>query len=94
MSNKHRNVLQAIFHDPIGGNIHWREIESLLHHLGATVEPSHGARFRVVLNRHEFFIHHPHHGNDMGRADIRYLREHLGIAGISLSDYDAQSGAS
>jgi len=90
MSNKHRNVLQAIFHDPIGGNIHWREVESLLHHLGASVEPSHGARFRVVLNRHEFFMHHPHHGNDLGRADIRSLREHLGVAGVSLSSFDAQ----
>ena len=39
MSHKHRNVLQAIFHDPLSSNIQWREVESLLHHLGATVEP-------------------------------------------------------
>ena len=30
MSHKHRNVLQAIFHDPVSANIQWREVESLL----------------------------------------------------------------
>ena len=89
MSHKHRNILQAIFHDPIAGNIHWREVESLLHHLGAGIESAHGARFRVVLNRHEFTVHYPHHGSDMGRNDIRYLREHLSAAGVSLSSYEA-----
>ena len=93
MSHKHRNVLQAIFHDPISGNIQWREVESLLHHLGASVEPGHGARFRVVLNRHEFTVHHPHHGNEMGHNDIRYLREHLAAAGVSLSVYDSRAKA-
>ena len=44
MSNKHRHVLEAIFRDPVSSNIQWREVESLLTHLGATVEPGHGAR--------------------------------------------------
>ncbi len=90
MSHKHRNVLQAIFHDPLSSNIQWREVESLLHHLGATVEPSHGARFRVVLNRHEFTVHHPHHGNEFGKTDVKYLRECLAAAGVTLSRYDEQ----
>ena len=50
MSHKHENLIRTIFQDPISGNIHWREIESLLHHLGASVEPIQGARYRVVLN--------------------------------------------
>ena len=29
MSHKHENLLRAIFHDPVSGNIQWREIESL-----------------------------------------------------------------
>ena len=36
MSHKHENLLRAIFHDPVSGNIQWREIESLLNHLGAS----------------------------------------------------------
>ena len=39
MSHKHESLLRTIFHDPISGNIHWREVESLLHHVGADIEP-------------------------------------------------------
>lgn len=88
MSHKHRNVLQSIFHDPVSSNIHWREVESLLHHLGASVEPSHGARFRVKLNRHEFFVHHPHHGSELDKSGVKHLRECLAAAGVTLSRYD------
>ena len=90
VSHKHRNVLQSIFHDPVSSNIHWREVESLLHHLGATIEPSHGARFRITLNRREFFVHHPHHGSDLGKLEIKHLRESLAAAGVTLSSYDEQ----
>jgi hypothetical protein len=93
MSHKHRNVLNAIFHDPISANIQWREVESLLNHLGALVEPSHGARFRVVLNKREFFLHHPHHGNDFGKAEIKYLRECLASAGATPSRYEEMEKA-
>lgn len=82
MSHKHDNQLNAIFHDPISGNIHWREIESLLHHLGATVTPAHGSRFHVVLNESECFLHHPHQNNVCDRNLIKYLREFLSRAGI------------
>ena len=93
MSHKHRNVLQAIFHDPVSSNVQWREGESLRHHLGAAIEPGHGARFRVTLNRHEFFVRHPHHGNEFGKPEVKYLRECLAAAGITLSGYDEQDKA-
>ncbi len=56
MSHKHSSLLSAIFHAPVSGNIHSREIESLLHHLGASIKPAHGARFHVILNQHECFF--------------------------------------
>lgn len=83
------NLLRVISQDPISGNIHWREVESLLHHLGASVEPSHGARFRVVLNKVEGILHHPHHGNVCSKQDIKHLREYLAQAGVSPSLYEA-----
>jgi hypothetical protein len=92
MSNKHSNTLRSIFHDPVSGNIHWREVESLLHHLGATVEPSHGARFRCVLNNREFFLSHPHHSNEFGKQEIKHLRECLANAGVTPSSYDDKGG--
>ncbi len=89
MSHKHAHCLRAIFHDPLSANVHWREVESLLLHLGATIEPAHGARFRVFLNGREYFLHHPHHSNVFSKQDIKPLREFLVSAGISPSSYEA-----
>jgi hypothetical protein len=86
----HTSVLKAIFQEPVSANIHWREIESLLHRLGAKIEPSHGARFRVVLNQIEFILHHPHHGNEFSKHDIKQLREHLINAGVSPSSLESE----
>ncbi len=92
MSHKHRNLLEAIFRDPIGSNIQWREVESLLKHVGAEIEPGHGARFRVLLNKHEFFLHHPHHSNEFGKQEVKHLRECLVGAGVTPSAYEEQGG--
>lgn len=83
MSHKHDQLLQALFHDPVSHNIHWREIESLLHHLGAKIEPAHGARFKLILNGAEGFIHHPHHSSVLTRDHIKILREFLLRAGVN-----------
>lgn len=88
MSHKHASLMRSIFHDPPGANIHWREIESLLAHLGGEVQPAHGARFRVLLNGQETFVHHPHNGNTCTRGDIKLLREFLGRAGVTLAAYE------
>lgn len=86
----HLSVLKAIFQEPGSANIHWREIESLLHRLGAKIETGHGARFRVELNHIEFILHHPHHGNEFSKHDIKQLREHLVNAGVSLSSLESE----
>ena len=94
MSHKHAHLMRSIFQDPPSANIHWREIESLLGHLGASVESAHGARFRVVLNRFEIFLHRPHNNATCARQDIKALREFLARAGVTLSRYeDAQKDA-
>lgn len=88
MSHKHLHLLQTIYHDPISANIHWREIESLLHHLGADIEPSHGARFKITLNKVEAFLHHPHNSSTCSKTDIKAIRDVLTHAGITLSAYE------
>lgn len=92
MSHKHEQLLRAIFHDPVSGNIHWRDVESLLNHLGASVEPLSGARLRVTLNRMEDILHRPHHSNVMDRQGIKHLREFLARARATPSQYEAGSG--
>ena len=88
MSHKHEQLLRTIFHDPISGNIHWREIESLLQHLGAEIEPLSGARIRVRLNGVEGILHRPHHGNTLDRNGVRALRGFLAAARMTPSQYE------
>ena len=89
MSHKHESLLRTIFHDPISGNIHWREVESLLHHVGADIESLSGARIRVKLNGAEGILHRPHHGNTLDRSAVRHLREYLAHAKMTPSQYEA-----
>ena len=88
MSHKHKRLLKSIFSEPPSGNLHWREIESLLHHLGAEFPRSHGARLTVVLNKREGQLHKPHHGGSLTKHDVRHLREFLAHAGVTLSSYE------
>lgn len=85
MSQKYARLLHAILEEPVSGNVHWREVESLLSHLGARVEAGHGARVKVVLNGVEGTLHHPHHSGVCSKQDIRHLREYLASAGISAA---------
>ena len=89
MSHKHDHMIQAIFQDPPSGNIHWREVESLWHHLGAEVESLQGARSKVHLHKAEGILHRPHHSNVLARQDIKHLREFLAHAGVTPSLYEA-----
>lgn len=90
MSHKHEQLLHTLLEGPASGNIHWREVESLLLHLGAKIEPAHGARFKVVLNGAEGFLHHPHHSSVLTRDHIKAVRDFLVRAGVSAPD--ASSG--
>ncbi|MEW5788042.1 MAG: type II toxin-antitoxin system HicA family toxin [Pseudomonadota bacterium] len=89
MSHKHEQFIRTIFQDPISGNIHWREVEALLHHLGAEVESLSGARIRVVLNGAEGILHRPHHSNVLDRSAVKHLREYLAHARVTPSLYEA-----
>lgn len=91
MSQKHANLLREIFKDPVNTNIHWREIESLLKHLGAALESLAGARIRVKLNDAEGIVHRPHHGgNTLDRNSVQHLRELLARGGVTPAQYEAR----
>jgi hypothetical protein len=90
MSRHHANLLRSIFHDPPSGNVHWREIESLLKHVGAELEPLSGARIRVTLNRMESVLHRPHHSNVLDANSLVHLRGFLARAGVTPSLYESR----
>lgn len=82
MGHKHEALLHSIFEGPVGANVHWRDVEAMLTHLGARVEPHHGASFRVVLNGVEGFIHRPHNNATCSRQELRHVRDYLISAGV------------
>lgn len=89
MSHKHDKLILDIFKDPVSTNIQWREIESLLRHLGAEIESMSGTRVRVKLNGHEGILHRPHGGNTLGRQDVQHLREFMARGGVTPSQNEA-----
>jgi len=90
MSRRHANLIRTIFHDPPSGNVHWRDVESLLKHVGASQEPISGARVRVKLNRMEDVLHRPHHSNVLDPSALAHLRAFLARAGVTPSMYEAK----
>jgi hypothetical protein len=90
MSRHHAHLIRTIFIDPPHHNLHWREIESLLKHVGASLEPLSGARIRVTLNRMEEIVHRPHHSSTMNAQSILHLRAFLARAGVTPSQYEAK----
>lgn len=88
MSRRVAHLLRTIFHDPPSGNIHWRDVESLLKHVGATLEPISGARIRVKLNRMEGVLHRPHHSNVLDASSLMHVRELLARSGVTPSLYE------
>jgi hypothetical protein len=94
MSRHHATLIRTIFHDPPSGNVHWRDIESLLRHVGAELEPLSGARFRAKLNRMEEVLHRPHHSNVLETSALLHLRAFLARAGVTPSQYEAGAARS
>jgi hypothetical protein len=92
MSRHNANLIRTIFHDPPSGNVHWREVESLLQHVGATLEPISGSRVRVKLNRMEDILHRPHHSNVLDASALTHLRQFLARAGVTPSLYETRGG--
>ena len=76
--------------NPPSGNIHWRDVESLLKHVGASPEPISGARVRVRLNRMEDVLHRPHHSKVIDTMSLAHLRGFLARAGVTPSLYEAK----
>jgi hypothetical protein len=92
MSHKHATLITRIFHDPVSANIHWREVESLLGHLGAELEQLTGGRTRVRLAHAEIVLHRPHHGSTIDPHAVHDLRGFLAASGNTPSMQAERAG--
>ena len=80
---KHDKVLKKIFENPVPGNIHWRDIESLMIHHGAEITEGRGSRVRVALNEERAVFHRPHPEKETDKGAVKSVREFLENAGIT-----------
>jgi hypothetical protein len=81
---RHDRTLQAIFSTPTRADIEWREIESLLKHLGATLTAGRGSRIRIVLNDVKAVFHRPHPRKEADKGCVESVRRFLENAGFGL----------
>ncbi len=70
MNKRHGKTLEAIFAQPISGNIKWRDVESLLKTLGAVLTERAGSRVSVSLNDHVIVLHRPHPSPNMDKGAV------------------------
>lgn len=90
MSHRVANLLRTIYHDPPSNNVHWRDVESLLRHVGADLEPLSGARIRARIGHMEGVLHRPHHSNVLDASGLMHLRQFLARAGVTPSQYESK----
>lgn len=83
MNKRHERTLNAIFTQPISGNIKWRDVEALLKNLGAVLSERSGSRVGVFLRGSTAFFHRPHPSPDMNKGAVKDLRKFLQNVGIT-----------
>ena len=82
MNNKHRKTLQAIYSDPVKGNLEWCKIEALFLALGAEKDEGNSSAVTFFLNDKRADFHRPHPNKDALRDRVKAAREFLEKAGI------------
>lgn len=80
--SKHQATLEAIFSVPTRANISWKDVESLLKSLGATITEGKGSRVRIHLNGVRAVFHRPHPKKETDRGAVCSLQRFLLNAGI------------
>lgn len=75
--------MEAIFSEPVNGNIEWRKIESLFLSLGAVRTERAGSAVSFVLNDIRVDFHRPHPDKEALRYRVKDARKFLEQAGIT-----------
>ena len=79
---RHDRTLQVLFETPTRADIEWRDIESLLRHLGATLTQGRGSRVRAALNDVKAVFHRPHPQKEADKGCVESVRRFLENAGF------------
>ena len=82
MKRKYEKILQLVFKRPVSANVKWREIESLLKHLGAEIIEREGSRVEIFLFNEVRIFHRPHPSPDTDKGAVTAIRKWLKTNGV------------
>ena len=82
MNSKHRKTVEAIFRNPVNGNIDWSRIEALLIAVGCTVIEGSGSSATFEKDGKRAYFHRPHPQKAALRyrvTDARHFLQSIGV---------------
>ena len=82
MHSSQRKTLVAIFTDPVGPAIAWRDIESLFKACGGVIKEGKGSRIRFMMGKDVAIFHHPHPQPDTDKGAVKSVRRFFMTIGI------------
>lgn len=82
MNSRQARTLDALFTDPVSGNIEWRKIEALFKAVGCEIIEETGSRITVVHHGRKASFHRPHPTKKAFRYQIQAAREFLELIGV------------
>jgi hypothetical protein len=83
LNSHHRDTLQKILSHPVGGNIEWRQVLSLLEAVG-TVDEQHNGKVKVTLGPETEVLERPR-SKDIDVQMVVDLRRMLSSAGLGAA---------
>jgi len=83
VNKKHRQILRAVFENPVRSNILWDDVEKLLVALGAELSEGRGSRLRIALNGVRAVFHRPHPRKETDKGAIVSMRRFLTEAEVT-----------
>ena len=83
LNSHHRDTVEHIFRHPVGHNIEWRDVLSLLEAV-ASVEETHHGKFIVTLGAETETFDPPRHKDidEQQVVDLRRMLKHAGYAPV------------
>ena len=83
MNSKQRKTLEAIFDDPVNGNLEWKLIESLFVAAGCRVIEGSGSSVTFEKDGMRAYFHRPHPERAALRYRVRDARDFLILIGVT-----------
>ena len=83
MNSKQKKTLEAIFSNPVNGNLEWARIEALLVAAGYRVIEGSGPSVTFEKDGMRAYFHRPHPQKEALKYRVRLVREYLEKIGVA-----------